>query len=198
MQSGNLKQGHVIFVIAPMASGKGSLIKHIFQMFPSVTHTVSCTTRAPRPGETEGKDYYFVSPAEFEHRIAEGRFVEWATFGGNMYGTLRSELMNRLEDGQVVICEIEIQGVLQLLPQLPEDKRTIIYIEAGEWETLKARAIARAPITEDELALRYDRYCEECAYKHLANVVIENRDGMLVEAQAHIERVVRDIIERTQ
>lgn len=191
-------RGHLVLVMAPMASGKGTLVAHVRARFPRVTHTVSCTTRTVRPGEEEGKNYYFITREVFEERIEKGEFLEWAEFGGNLYGTLRSELLDRLVHGEVVIAEIEMQGVLQLCEVIPKEKRTIIYIHGGDWDALKARACARAPITEDELDKRYERYITECDYMEHADVVIDNQDGKLDDAKKNIENIFKDIIDNLE
>lgn len=166
--------GHAVIVMAPMGSGKGTLIQHIQNLYPNIHTTVSCTTRAMRPGETQGKEYHFITSEEFDKKIKNGEFLEWAHFGLNRYGTLKSEILPRLEQGEVVIAEIELQGVEQLHKLLPKDNITTIFIEAGGWETLKARALARAPISDDELTKRYERYLVEVKAKDIADVVIDN------------------------
>jgi guanylate kinase len=191
-------KGHLILMMAPTGSGKGSLVSHVQKVFPQITHTVSCTTREKRPHEVEGVHYYFISREEFERRVSCRDFVEWAEYGGNLYGTLRTELTDRLYRGEVVICEIEVQGVLQLLRLIPYQYRTVIYVDAGDWETLMKRALARAPMSDTELALRYERYLEELAHKGLADIVVYNRDGEIDDAKQHMEAIMRDIIENVQ
>ncbi len=181
--------------MAPTGSGKGSLVAHARAVFPQVTSTVSCTTRSPRPGEVEGIDYSFISREEFTNRVAEGFFVEWAEYGGNLYGTPVSELTLRLSRGEVIISEIEIQGVRALREIVSKDQRTVVYIDAGGWETLKRRARARAPISEEELALRHERYMHEIEFcTDIADIVISNQDGEIEEAKAQFEKLVGDII----
>lgn len=190
-------RGHLVLVMAPMGSGKGSLVSHVREVLPRLTHTVSCTTREKRPTEIEGVHYYFLSRTEFESKVQENLFVEWAEFSGNFYGTLKSELTERLQSGEVVICEIDVQGILQLLGSIPASHKTLIYIEAGDWEVLRSRALARAPMSEAELALRYERYLEEVAHKELADIIVYNRDGQLEEAKTQMESIMRDIIAKT-
>jgi len=190
-------RGHLILVMAPMASGKGRLIAYAISKFPEIKRIVSCTTRAKRPGESEGKDYFFISRKEFEQKIQSGEFMEWAEFSGNLYGTLKSELVTHLELGDVVINEIDLHGVQNLISLIPRENLTVIYIDAGDWETLKARALSRAPMSEEELALRYTHYLEEIAYKHNADFIIENNDTQLEEAKEKIESIVSAIISRT-
>ncbi len=186
--------GHLILVMAPMASGKGSLVSYIKHEFPMITLLTSCTTRSMRPGEADGKEYYFLSRDEFTTRIAQGDFIEYAEFSGNLYGTLKSELVTRLQSGEVVLNEIELQGVQRLMSVLPKENRTLLYVDAGDWETLKARALARAPISEEDLKLRYERYLEEDGFKGNADFIIKNNDGQLEQAKAQIHKIIDDII----
>lgn len=171
-------RGHVVVVMAPMGSGKGTIIKHVLQVHPAVYQTVSCTSRAKRPGEIDGVHYHFLSQEAFDAKIAAGEFLEWAVFAGNKYGTLKSEIVPRLASPQVVVVEIELQGVEQLLTLLPREAMTVTYIEAGGWDVLKARAEARAPMSETELAARHERFLIEQQAKPLADVIINNGESI--------------------
>src|SRR5436305_13141936 len=95
-----------VFVITgPSGVGKGTLIRGLLERVPQLELSVSATTRAPRPGEHDGRDYHFLTPEEFDRRVAEGGFVEHATYSGNRYGTLRNELERRLRAGAPVALE---------------------------------------------------------------------------------------------
>lgn len=179
--------GHVVIVMAPMGSGKGTLIEHIQALYPEIHTTVSCTTRAMRPGEMQGKEYHFITSEVFDKKIENGEFLEWAHFGLNRYGTLKSEIIPRLDRGEVVIAEIELQGVEQLHKLLPKENITTVFIDAGGWETLKARALARAPISDEELAKRYERYLVEVQSKNIADVVIDNSNDIEQAKKAFAE-----------
>lgn len=188
--------GQVLIVMAPMASGKGTIVRHALSVFPEIYHTVSCTTRAPRPGEEHGHHYYFLSPEEFEAKRVNGEFLEWAVFGNNKYGTLKSEIIPRLESGQVVIAEIEVQGVEQLHKLLPKENITTVYIHAGPWELLKERALRRAPMTEEELQKRYERYQVEVASKAIADIILDNTQNDITIAQASFCDLIKDIYKK--
>jgi guanylate kinase len=187
--------GHLVLLMAPMGSGKKMLIDAAKQAFPQVRFLVSCTTRQPRPSEVDGREYYFISRTEFEERIRNEAFVEWAEFGGNLYGTLKSELLTPLQSKQLVLNEIELQGVQQIMALIPKEFRTIVYLDAGDWEVLRARAIRRAPISETELELRHKRYLIERESKVYADVVIENKDGKAHEAEREFVDLVGNIIQ---
>lgn len=186
--------GHVLLIMAPMGSGKGTLQQYVLERHPEILFAVSCTSRAMRPGEVEGREYHFITKEQFQAKIEAGDFLEWAEFGGNLYGTLKSELLTPMETGRLIFNEIELQGIEQIIELIPEANRTIIYIEAGDWEVLKARALTRAPMDEAELQKRYDRYLHEIAAKPLADIVIDNTDGNLDTAKQAFERVVADIL----
>ena len=191
-------KGHIIIVMAPMASGKGILISHIIKRFPMMKRLVSCTTRTRRPGEKEGEDYFFLSRDEFERKMKAHEFIEWSEFSGNLYGTLKTEILGHLQEGHVAINEMDLRGVRQLFTLLPRDRMTVIYIDAGDWEALKARALLRAPISEDELALRRLHYHEEIEFRDEADFIISNNDHELEGAKAHIEKIVGTIIKNSQ
>jgi len=146
-----------------------------------------------RPGEVDGKDYYFISPEEFDQKIEAGEFLEWAKYGLNRYGTLKNEIIPHLNAGEVVLLEIEVQGVETLHTILPKSNMTVIYIEAGGWDVVKARALARAPIEADELEKRYERYLAEVEFKQHADIVIDNSSDDINLAKTQIVKLISDI-----
>jgi len=191
----NIK-GHILIVFAPTGSGKGTLIKRALATFPDLQETISCTTRAIRPNEVEGRDYYFLSVELFEARKLKGDFLEWAKFGNHYYGTLKEEIIPRLETGKVVVAEIEIQGVEQLRTLIPKEHMTTVFIDAGSWEVLRQRAIARAPISAEELEHRYERYLVEIGTKDTSDVIIDNTGSDFTAAKDDFCRLIEDIYTR--
>lgn len=183
--------GHLILVMAPSGSGKGLLIEHLRNTCPQVHFAVSCTTREPRPNEIPDEVYHFVSEEAFEESIREDAFLEWAEFGGHRYGTLKSEILTPLEAGKTVLREVELQGILAIREMIPAERRTIVYIAAGDWEILKHRIVSRAPMSSEQLELRRKRYIEELKWKSFADVIIENNEGRLAEAKAELEALVK-------
>ncbi len=180
----NIKmKGILILVVGPSGSGKGSLVAHLKQTHPEVVFPVSCTTRAPREGEKEGVHFYFVSPEAFDAKAAADEFLEWATYGGNRYGTLKSEIIPALDAGKTVVREVEIQGAEHIIQSLPPENVASIYVDAGSWDNLQKRILARAPMSEAELALRRDRYEKEILFATRADVTIQNSDGGLEQAK---------------
>jgi guanylate kinase len=191
-----VNRGHLVLLMAPSGSGKSALLSHLRERVPGLHFAVSCTTRAMRPGERDGDVYHFVSDAQFEAYVTEGKFLEWAVYSNNKYGTLRTEIIERMNKGEVVIREVELQGIQSILGLLPRERVTILYIDGGDWETLKARIQKRAPISDEELLLRYERYMHETEARHLADIVIENTEGNIDAAQGEIVEVLERIIEK--
>lgn len=191
-----MKRGAYILVVGPSGSGKNTLIAAAREAVPGLAFAVSATTRAPRAGEADGIDYHFLAREEFERRVSEGAFLEWAEYGGNLYGTLRSEVEAAIAEGRFVLSDIEIQGVRQVLKNLPAGERATIFIDAGSWEELVARITARGPMTEEEVAKRHAHYDEEAAFKGEADFVVQNRTGALDAAKRDFVQAVRSVMER--
>src|SRR3954463_9628004 len=112
--------GRVIVISGPSGAGKSTLVKLLLEKCRRLEPSVSATTRAPRPGEVDGVDYHFLSREEFDRRVAAGEFVEHADYAGRSYGTLRSELEQRVAAGVPVVLEIEVQGARQVRATMPE------------------------------------------------------------------------------
>lgn len=179
----NPHSGRLILVVGPSGSGKSELIKALQAAHPEYTYPVSATTRPPRPGEKAGEKYYFLSDAEFDQKIAEGAFLEWASFGGNRYATMRSEIVPAIEAGNLVIREVEVQGARSIKGKIPPEQLRIAFIDGGSWETLQKRITARAPMPEAELLKRKERFDEETAFKPEATIVVVNEQGKLEETK---------------
>jgi guanylate kinase len=142
-----------VFVITgPSGVGKGTLIRGLLERVPQLGLSVSATTRAPRPGETQGVDYHFLSPEEFDRRVADGEFVEHATYSGRRYGTLRSELEGRLRRGEPVVLEIEVQGARQVRETMPEALQ--VFISPPSREALRTRLVGRGTDPPEQVDAR--------------------------------------------
>ncbi len=109
-----LRYGMLLIVSGPSGSGKSTLAKRMFERFSGMEFSVSCTTRAMRPGEVAGRDYHFLSEEQFRRHVEAGDFMEFATVHGNRYGTLKSEVISRVENGIDVLLDIDVQGALQI------------------------------------------------------------------------------------
>lgn len=189
-------KGKLIIIIGPSGSGKSTLISHVKKVFPSFVYPVTSTTRKIRPGEKEGISYNFLSRLEFEKRIKENSFLEWAEYSGNLYGTPKKEIMSALEAGETVLREVEVQGARSIKKIIPEENLSIVYINGGSWNLLKERIMKRTPVGEEEMGERRRRYEDENTFIKKADYVISNHDGKLKEACQSIEKSVREIINK--
>jgi guanylate kinase len=139
----------ILVITGPSGVGKGTLIRGLLERMKGLTLAVSATTREPRPGEVDGRDYHFLSPGDFDRRVRQGDFVEHAEYAGNRYGTLRSEL-ERPGDGTVL--EIDVQGARQVRETLPDAVR--IFVEPPSVDDLGRRLVGRGADTAEQVARR--------------------------------------------
>ena len=143
----------LLFVITgPSGVGKGTLITRVRERVPELELSVSATTRHPRPGERDGVEYHFLTAQQFQAHADAGDFVEHATYSGNRYGTLRSEVDGRLRDGRPVILEIEVQGARQIRQALPE--AVAVFIAPPSREALRERLLARGTDDPEQVEAR--------------------------------------------
>jgi guanylate kinase len=189
-----MARGALILIIGPTGSGKSVLIDYIHKEFPEIGYLKTYTTRARR-SSMESAHYEFIDDAAFDSMIAAGDFIEWAHFGGARYGTSRTNLEEGLAAGKVLLKEMEVQGIRQTMEQLPREELKLFYVDAGSWDELEKRVRARAPITEEELAKRRQRYDDELPFKDNADVVIRNYAGELEEAKTRFKEAVHAVIE---
>jgi guanylate kinase len=166
--------GQVFVITGPSGVGKGTLIRGLMQRLPRIELSVSATTRAPRPGEEDGVDYHFLSEEDFDHRVAEGEFVEHARYSGNRYGTLRPELDRRTAASVPVVLEIEVQGARQIRTAMPEAVQ--VFIAPPSEDALRARLVGRGTESEEAVERRMDTAREEMkAEPEFSHVVVNDR-----------------------
>ncbi|MGF1604571.1 MAG: guanylate kinase [Thermosynechococcaceae cyanobacterium] len=147
--------GSLIVLTGPSGVGKGTLLQALLQQQPDLYVSVSATTRAPRPGEVEGEHYYFLNPDQFQDMIAKQAFLEWAQFAGNFYGTPRDPVMERIEQGEQVILEIELEGARQVRKTAPDAFQ--IFVLPPSVDELERRIRSRGQDDEDAIARRLNR-----------------------------------------
>jgi guanylate kinase len=154
--------------------GKGTLIRGLMERLPQLELSVSATTRSPRPGERDGRDYHFLSGEEFERHVQAGDFVEHADYAGRRYGTLRSELERRVAAGAPVVLEIEVQGARQVRAAMPEAVQ--VFIAPPSLDALRTRLIGRGTDASEEVERRLAVAEQEMAARdEFAHVVINDR-----------------------
>lgn len=153
------RKGILIVVSGFSGAGKGTLMKQLVHSYDDYALSISMTTRNPRPGETDGKEYFFVSKEEFEKQIAENGLIEYASYCDNYYGTPREYVEKQLEKGKDVILEIEIQGALKVKKQFPT--ALLMFVMPPNAEELKKRLEGRGTETPEVIEKRLQRAAEE-------------------------------------
>ncbi len=178
----------VVVITGPSGVGKGTLIRSLRTRMPELQLSVSATTRRPRTGETQGVDYHFMTPQEFEQHVAAGDFVEYADYAGARYGTLRSELDTRSASGGPVVLEIEVQGARQVREQMPEAVQ--VFIAPPSVDALRARLVGRGSDAPEQIEARLRTAEQELAAQdEFAHVVVNDR---LEDAVEELVEIVRD------
>jgi guanylate kinase len=177
-----------VFVITgPSGVGKGTLIGVLRERVPGLELTVSATTRRPREGEVAGRDYHFLEPEEFDRLAREGAFLEFATYSGNRYGTLRSEVTDRLASAEGVLLEIEVQGARQVRDAMPESVQ--VFIAPPDPADLRRRLTGRGTDPPDAIEARLRTAELELAARDEFPYAVVNDD--IERAAGELESIVR-------
>jgi guanylate kinase len=177
-------RGRLIVVSGPSGAGKSTLIRAALDEVPRLAYSVSATTRDPRPGEVDGRDYVFLTREEFERWIDEDRFLEWAEYSGNLYGTPEQKVEEFLDDGRSVILEIELQGARQVRRKRPD--AGMVFVRAPSLYETRRRLTGRATETEEARETRLATAVEEVAARDEFDYEVVNGDR---------ERARKDMIE---
>ena len=175
-----------IILSSPSGGGKTTIARELLRRRTDLGYSVSCTTRSPRVGEVEGRDYYFLSLAEFERRRDAGEFAESAEVHGNMYGTLRSEIERVLGSGKHVVMDIDVQGAQQLTRVFPQS--VTIFVLPPSAEVLLERLRQRRTESKEQLAKRLQSALQELQAVELYEYVVTNDD--LAKAVHRVSAVV--------
>jgi len=199
-----LARGILFVVSSPSGGGKGTLIRRVLNTVPNLSYSVSYTTRAPRNGEVNGCEYFFVTPEQFEAMIRAGEFLEWARVHGQLYGTSRQQVSHETSKGRDIILEVDVQGAASVRRLVPD--AVTIFILPPSLAVLRKRLIARGTDSAEELELRLRNAPEELKnYKAFDFVIInenvERASGQLesiiiaerarpARQEAHIQRVI--------
>jgi guanylate kinase len=178
--------GSMLMVVAPSGAGKSSLVNALLQKDPDIGLSVSFTTRAPRPGEVNGREYNFLTESEFVKRKEAGDFLEWANVHGNYYGTSKSWIESQMQNGKDVILEIDWQGARQVQKIIPE--AIWIFILPPSIQTLEDRLRKRAQDDEATIQKRVAAAKDELAHVAEANYLVVNDD--FEQALSELNQVV--------
>jgi guanylate kinase len=177
-------RGRLIVVSGPSGAGKSTLIREALESVPELAYSVSATTRAARPGEVHGQHYVFLSREEFERWIEEGKFLEWAEYSGNLYGTPEGKVEEMLDAGRSVILEIELQGARQVRRKRPD--AAMVFVRAPSLEETRRRLSGRATETAEAMETRLATAVGEVAARDEFDYEVVNGEW---------DRARRDMIE---
>ena len=169
-----IRKGMLLVISGPSGTGKGTLIKRLMDEDSSLVFSVSATTRAPRPGEIDGVHYHFVTNEQYDQLVAENAFVEYANVHGNRYGTLRSEVYQRLERGENVVLDIDVQGALNVIAS--EKEKVSIFILPPSMKVLRERLTGRGTETEEAVERRLHNAIWEISQKDQYEYKVINDD----------------------
>lgn len=184
--------GRLVVISGPGGVGKGTVVAALVERHDDLTVSLSATTRPPRPGEEDGVHYSFVDDATFDRMIAEGQFLEWAEFNGHRYGTPWQSVTEDLAAGRTVICEIDVQGAMQVRERVPD--AVLVFLEPPDLAALEQRLRARGADDAATVARRLEIGRAEMAHADRFDVRVVNR--RVGEAVAALERILADVSAR--
>ena len=181
------KKGILIVVSGFSGAGKGTIMKELLKQYDNNALSISATTRKPRPGEEEGREYFFKTVEEFEKMIAKDELIEYARYVDNYYGTPRAYVEEQLEAGKDVILEIEIQGALKVKEKFPET--LLLFVTPPTAKELKHRLVGRGTETMDVIEFRMNRAKEEAEGMDKYDYLIVN--DVLAECVEEVHRIIQ-------
>lgn len=187
----NFRHKLVLFC-GPSGSGKTTIVHHLMQIFPTMKFSISATTRPPRPNETDGKDYYFLTPDEFRARVDHGDFLEWEeVYTDRYYGTLKSEVERILNEEHIALFDVDVEGGLQIRKHFGRQLLDV-FVMPPSVDDLHKRLVARATESEDSLRKRLSKAEKEMQYAFQFNNVIVN--SVLEDAKREAVEMVRNFL----
>lgn len=181
-----MKKGLLIVVSGPSGTGKGTVCGELLDSMPELAYSISATTRAPRAGEVDGKNYYFLTKEQFEELIAEGGFLEYANVYGNYYGTPLVKIQERLAEGNDILLEIDTQGALEVMKKCPDG--LFIFLLPPSLGELERRIRGRGSETEESLKKRLGNAKAEIAIGEKYKYVVVN--DTVKKAVARIKSII--------
>ena len=184
-----MSRGVLAVVSGFSGAGKGTIMKSLMAKYDNYALSVSATTRNPRPGEEDGREYFFRTKEEFEEMIRQDQLIEYAQYVGNYYGTPKDYVVQQLEQGKDVILEIEMQGALHVREILPE--ANLIFLTPPTVDVLEKRLRGRGTETEEVIRNRMARAKEECSYMEQYDYIVVNDD--LDECVENVHSLIRSL-----
>lgn len=181
-----MSSGHLFVISGASGVGKSTILKRVMEQETNLQFSVSATSRAPREGETNGVQYHFVSEEAFKQMITQGAFVEYDYHMGNYYGTLKSEVFNKTQQGNMIL-DVEPVGALRVREIYPE--ATLIYIAPPSMDILQARLRSRNDTSEDQIKVRSERAAWEDSQKDKYDYVVVN--DVLDDAVQQVLQIIR-------
>ena len=181
-----MSEGLLILISGASGTGKGTVVNALLKAGGNLAYSVSATTRQPRPGETDGVNYYFLPREEFQRMIGEGEFLEWAEVYGNYYGTPLRKIRERLAEGQDVLLEIDTQGALQVMKKFPDG--VYIFLLPPSLAELKRRIEGRGTETAESLERRLGAARKEIAIGRRYKYAVVNEQ--VEQAVADIKAII--------
>jgi guanylate kinase len=181
------KRGLLIVISGPSGVGKDTLIKRLLDLDRNLRYSVSCTTRAPRPNEVDGVDYTFVSRERFQQLVDEGAFLEYASYNGNLYGTLAERVERARADGHDIVLKIEVQGAEQVRKRVPD--AILIFVVPPSVDELVRRQVKRNTETTQDMTARREIATREMEYSSRYDHVVVNDE--LEHAVAEVLRIIQ-------
>ena len=178
--------GRLFVLSGPSGAGKGTLRENALKDIPELVYSISCTTRHPREGETDGIQYRFITREDFEGRIARDEFLEYAHVHDDMYGTLKADVMKELDAGKNVLLEIDVQGALQVKAKFPE--AVLVFVDVPSIQELERRLRDRHTETESALQTRLANAVKERSLKDKYDYIVVN--DTLETACAELRRII--------
>ncbi|BAQ60360.1 guanylate kinase [Geminocystis sp. NIES-3708] len=184
------QEGKLVVITGPSGVGKGTIVKSLLAKNPEIFLSISATTRSPRQGEVDGKDYYFLSHVQFEEMINNSELLEWAEYAGNYYGTPKKPVLTQITEGKIVVLEIEVVGANQVKESFPTATR--IFILPPSVNELEKRLRGRGTDVDEIVTKRLIKAKEELAVSHEFDYQIIN--DTLEEAVADVEQTIKNLI----